>query len=197
MAGCTCFPPEVELGSCTGPQVPCFRHSEWQRALTVPVHQPELGPRKPTSSGGERDKNLLCPLQTRLNFPAPGMVVVSRQAYIYRHRVNIRDKIEDKNIFILIALGFDLYRQALEKPIQFDRKQTTLWAVGDPERTQTYFPGRPLLPEPSGSLCFSSERELCPSTREDEAGRPPVWGHTRYMRARGELGEKRKFEIKL
>lgn len=126
----------------------------------------------------------------KLNFPAPGMVVVSREVYIYRHRVNIKDRAEDKNIFLLIALGFDLYRQAPETPIQFDRKQTTLWAVGDPERTQTYFPGRPLLPDPSGSLCFSSERGLCPSTREVEAGRPPVWSHEGYMRPRGELGEK-------
>lgn len=130
-------------------------------------------------------------------FSSPGMVVVFRQVYIYRHRVNIKDEVEDKNIFLLLALGIDLYRQALETPIQFDGKQTTLWAVGDPERTQTYFPGRPLLHDPSGSLRFSSERRLCPSTREAEAGRPPVWDHMGYMRPCWELGEKSKFEIKL
>lgn len=44
---------------------------------------------------------------------------------------NIKDKSEDKNIFLLIGLGFDfLYQQAPGTPIiQFDYKQTTLWAV--------------------------------------------------------------------
>lgn len=124
--------------------------------MTVPVHQPERGLRKLTSSGGKK-LVLLCLLQTRLNFSVPGMVAVSRQVYIYKHRVNIKDKVKEKNVFLLIALGFDLYRQAQETPIQSDRKPTTLGAVGDSERTQSYFPGRPLLPDPSGP-CASVQK---------------------------------------
>jgi hypothetical protein len=83
-------------------------------------------------------------------------MTVIPEVYFYTHRGNIKDQSEDKNTFLLIGLGFDLYQQALETPIQFDGKQIALWQL---EKTQTHFPGRRLLPNPPSCsfLCVSQQ----------------------------------------
>ncbi|XP_052600499.1 pyridoxal kinase-like isoform X1 [Peromyscus californicus insignis] len=94
-----------------------------------------------------------------LHFPDRDMAIVSREVDFYRHQVNSKDRTEDKNVFLLIGLGFDLYQQALVT-IQLDRKQACCGQSCDPEKTHPLSREATASPSPACS-CASVQKGDC------------------------------------